>query len=45
VTCENDAKLDVLTALDEAGVDVRNFRTEEASLEDMFAEYTGGSPA
>jgi len=45
VTCENDAKLDVLIALDEAGVDVLNFRTEEASLEDMFAEYTGGSPA
>jgi ABC-2 type transport system ATP-binding protein len=45
VTCENDAKLDVLIALDEAGVDVQNFQTEEASLEDMFAEYTGGSTA
>ncbi|WP_049926494.1 ABC transporter ATP-binding protein [Halopiger goleimassiliensis] len=43
VTCTNDAKLDVLVALDEAGVDVENFQTEEASLEDMFAEYTGGS--
>jgi ABC-2 type transport system ATP-binding protein len=43
VTCSNDAKLDVVIALNDAGVDVLNFRTEEASLEDMFAEYTGGS--
>lgn len=43
VTCSNDAKLDVVVALNDAGVDVVNFRTEEASLEDMFAEYTGGS--
>jgi ABC-2 type transport system ATP-binding protein len=43
VTCSNDAKLDVVVALNDAGVEVENFRTEEASLEDMFAEYTGGS--
>ena len=43
VTCTNDAKMDVLVALHGAGVDVLNFRTEEASLEDMFIEYTGGS--
>ncbi|SDJ30333.1 ABC-2 type transport system ATP-binding protein [Halovenus aranensis] len=43
VTCSNDAKLDVVVALNDAGVEVNNFRTEEASLEDMFAEYTGGS--
>ena len=42
VTCSNDAKMDVLVALHDAGIDVENFRTEEASLEDMFAEYTGG---
>jgi len=42
VTCSNDAKLDVVVALNDAGVDVLNFRTDEASLEDMFAEYTGG---
>lgn len=42
VTCTNDAKMDVLVELQEAGVDVVNFRTEEASLEDMFVEYTGG---
>lgn len=40
VTCTNDAKMDVLVAFHEVGVDVMNFRTEEASLEDMFVEYT-----
>lgn len=43
VTCTNDAKMDVLVELRNAGVDVVNFQTEEASLEDMFVEYTGGS--
>jgi ABC-2 type transport system ATP-binding protein len=43
VTCTNDAKMDVLVALRDAGVDVVNFRTEEASLEDMFVEYTNGA--
>jgi len=41
VTCTNDAKMDVVVELHSAGVDVVNFRTEEASLEDMFIEYTG----
>jgi ABC-2 type transport system ATP-binding protein len=43
VTCTNDAKMDVLVELHDAGVEVVNFRTEEASLEDMFVEYTGGT--
>ena len=43
VTCTNDAKMDILVALRDAGLEVVNFRTEEASLEDMFVEYTGGS--
>jgi ABC-2 type transport system ATP-binding protein len=43
-TCTNDAKMDALVALHEAGVEVVNFRTEEASLEDMFVEFTGGAP-
>jgi len=43
VTCTNDAKMDVLVKLRDVGVDVVNFRTEEASLEDMFVEYTGGT--
>ena len=42
VTCTNDAKMDVLVELHHAGVEVVNFRTEEASLEDMFVRYTGG---
>jgi ABC-2 type transport system ATP-binding protein len=33
--------MDILVELTDAGVDVVNFRTEEASLEDMFIEYTG----
>ncbi|ERG96147.1 ABC transporter ATP-binding protein [Haloquadratum walsbyi] len=39
-TCTNDAKMDILVGLQDAGVDVVNFRTQEASLEDMFIEYT-----
>jgi len=42
VTCANDAKTDVLVTLDDAGVDVLDFTTEEPSLEDLFVEYTGG---
>jgi ABC-2 type transport system ATP-binding protein len=42
VTCTDDAKMDVLVELHDAGVDVVNFRTKEASLEDMFVEYTNG---
>ncbi len=41
VTCTNDAKMDIIVELHQNGIDVVNFRTEEASLEDMFIEYTG----
>ena len=41
VTCPPDAKMDVLVALDDEGVDVLDFSTEEPSLEDLFVEYTG----
>jgi ABC-2 type transport system ATP-binding protein len=44
-TCTNDAKMDALVELHDAGVEVVNFRTEEASLEDMFVEFTGGERA
>jgi ABC-2 type transport system ATP-binding protein len=44
-TCTDDAKMDALVELHEAGVDVVDFRTEEASLEDMFVEFTGGERA
>ncbi|CDK37949.1 ABC transporter ATP-binding protein [Halorubrum sp. AJ67] len=40
VTCPNDTKMDVLVALNHAGVDVLDFTTEEPSLEDLFVEYT-----
>ena len=40
VSCESDVKTTVLSTLEEAGVDVRDFETEEASLEDLFVAYT-----
>jgi len=40
VTCAKGAKMDVLLALDEQGVEVLDLTTEEASLEDLFVEYT-----
>ncbi len=45
VTCANDVKMDVLLELYNAGVEIVNLRTEEASLEDMFVAYTRGSQA
>jgi ABC-2 type transport system ATP-binding protein len=42
VTCTNDAKFDILIALNETGADVVDFSTEEPSLEDLFVKYTGG---
>jgi len=40
VSCENDAKTTVLSTLEEAGVEVVDFETDEASLEDLFMAYT-----
>jgi ABC-2 type transport system ATP-binding protein len=40
VNCEGDAKMDVLNAVETDGVEVENFETREASLEDLFAAYT-----
>jgi ABC-2 type transport system ATP-binding protein len=40
VSCDSDAKTTVLSTLEERGVDVRDFETEEASLEDLFMAYT-----
>ena len=42
VTCRNDAKTDVIVALDGAGAEVENFTTDEPSLEELFANFTGG---
>jgi len=40
ISCESDAKTSVLSTLEDAGVEVRDFETEEASLEDLFVAYT-----
>jgi ABC-2 type transport system ATP-binding protein len=40
VSCESDVKTTVLSTLEDAGVDVMDFETEEASLEDLFMDYT-----
>lgn len=40
VTCTKGAKMNVLLALDERGVEVLDLTTEEPSLEDLFVEYT-----
>ncbi|MDY6818967.1 MAG: ABC transporter ATP-binding protein [Halobacteriales archaeon] len=42
VACTDEAKTAVLTALEDADAGVRNFETEEASLEDLFVAYTEG---
>ena len=42
VGVENGSKTSVLNALEEEGVGVRDFETEEASLEDLFRTYTEG---
>ncbi|WP_435196236.1 ATP-binding cassette domain-containing protein [Natronomonas sp. EA1] len=43
VGCDGDVKMAVLNALENAGVEVGDFSTREASLEDIFAAYTEGS--
>jgi len=40
VDCDDGAKTAVLSALEDAGVAVRDFATTEASLEELFATYT-----
>jgi ABC-type multidrug transport system, ATPase component len=42
VSCDADAKTAVVGAVEEGGATVENFRTEEASLEDLFLAYTEG---
>ena len=42
VNCVSDAKTRVIAALEDAGVDVADFHTKEASLEDLFLAYTEG---
>ncbi|MFT4922410.1 MAG: ABC-2 type transport system ATP-binding protein [Haloarculaceae archaeon] len=40
VTCENSAKAAVVDAVRENGARVEDFETSEASLDELFAEYT-----
>jgi ABC-2 type transport system ATP-binding protein len=40
IDCDPDAKTRVLTAIEEQGVTVEDFSTQEASLEDLFVSYT-----
>lgn len=43
VAVTNGSKTVVLSTLEEEGAEVRDFETEEASLEDLFRAYTGGT--
>ncbi|WP_073308755.1 ABC transporter ATP-binding protein [Halobaculum gomorrense] len=45
VSCESDAKTQVIGALEDAGVTVKDFTTQEASLEDLFLTYAEGAGA
>jgi len=40
VACSSDSKTAVIAALEDRGVTVKDFSTEEASLEDLFLAYT-----
>ncbi|AFK20918.1 ABC transporter ATP-binding protein (plasmid) [Haloferax mediterranei ATCC 33500] len=40
-----ESKLPVLEAIDATGVEVRDFETDEESLEDLFSTYTSGEVA
>jgi len=42
VTCDIDVRMDVITALKEAGVEIRDFRTIEPALEDAFVKMISG---
>jgi len=40
VQCDPEAKTDVIAALEDEGVTVKDFETRESSLEDLFLAYT-----
>jgi ABC-2 type transport system ATP-binding protein len=40
VNLDGEAKMEVLNAIEDEGIEVENFETREASLEDLFAAYT-----
>lgn len=41
VSCDPDVKTEVISTLGEEGVEVKDFTTEETSLEDLFLHYAG----
>ncbi len=43
LACAPEVRTKVLAALASAGIDVQDFRTVDASLEDVFLQYTGNS--
>ncbi|OAQ53120.1 copper ABC transporter ATP-binding protein [Natrinema mahii] len=43
VACEDRAKTEVLHVVEEYGVTVEDFETDESSLEDLFVAYTAGA--
>ncbi|QCC58817.1 ABC transporter ATP-binding protein [Natrinema thermotolerans] len=43
VACEDRAKTEVLHVVEEYGVTVEDFETDESSLEDLFVAYTTGA--
>jgi ABC-2 type transport system ATP-binding protein len=45
VSCDPDAKTTVIGVLEDEGITVTDFKTEEASLEDLFLSYTENEPA
>ena len=45
VVADPSVKTDVLSRLEAAGVEIRDFETEESSLEDLFIAYTEGDAA
>ncbi len=45
VSCDGNVKTDVIDALEERDVSVKNFQTEEASLEELFLAYTENGSA
>ncbi|MDQ2050294.1 ABC transporter ATP-binding protein [Natronolimnohabitans sp. A-GB9] len=42
VACDNESKTSVLQTIEEHGVTVEDFKTDESSLEDLFVAYTEG---
>ncbi len=42
IACQDGVKMDAIGELEDSGADVRDFSTEEAPLEDLFATYAGG---